>query len=231
MAKTFDTMKNNVANMCLDTSTQFKTLVGVWINDAYQDANRRFYWSDTIETNYTFESTLVSSGKYTLPTDFNREIKLVNIATGKEIECWDVRRWWQERGEEFDKDILQTGTPDKYIILREEGKLQLDPVPVTSETYQFVYQKTVADLSLSTDVSLISQLDTYLEKYATGQGFAYYKQYDKADWWLSKAEMELIKISGFHNSTIEQRYKRYLGRSKNYRWLRRLVGGNSYDSI
>jgi hypothetical protein len=230
MAKTFTIMKDEVASMCLDTTTTFKTLAGGWINDALQDAKRRFYWQDSIENNYTFES-VVGTSKYTYPTDFLREYKLTNIATGKEIECWDVRRWWKERGGNYQNDALDSGTPDKYIILREEGKIQLDPKPVAAETYQFVYQKEITDLANDSDVSAITQLDSYLIWRATGMGFAYYKQYDKADWWMQKAEMELVKISGFHNSTIEQEYKRYPGRTKSYRWLRRLVGGNSYDSI
>jgi len=220
-------MKDEVANMCLDTSSAFKTLAGGWINDALNDAKRRFYWMDSLETNYTFEST---AGKISLPADFLREVKLTNIATGKEIDCWDVRKWWKERGGNYNADALSTGTPDKYIILREEGKLQLDPAPIASETYQFVYQKDITDLSGASDVSPITQLDSYLVWRAIGMGFAYYKQYDKTDWWMAKAEMELVKISGFHNSTIEQQYGRRPERKKSS-FFHRFARGESYDSI
>jgi hypothetical protein len=227
MSKTFTVMKDEVANMCLDTTSNFKTLAGGWLNDSMHDANRRFYWLDMIETNYTFES---SAAKIALVGDFLRELKLTNIATGKEIECWDIRKWWKERGGNYNADSLASGTPDKYIILREEGKIQLDPTPLVTETYQLVYQKAATDLSGASDTCPITQLDSYLVWRATGMGFAYYKQYDKADWWLQKAEMELVKISGFHNLTIEQSYKRYPARKRS-NWLHRMVAGESYDSI
>ena len=55
--KTFATMKTNVGNILHD-SVGMVSLIGVWLNDAYQDAWRRGLWTDIIDENFTFESVV-----------------------------------------------------------------------------------------------------------------------------------------------------------------------------
>lgn len=53
-SKGFSTMQTNIGNMVKDTSSAFATIVGVWINDAYQDAWRRAMWTDLVDEDFTF---------------------------------------------------------------------------------------------------------------------------------------------------------------------------------
>lgn len=232
MAKDFNTMKSEVGAMCLDTTASFLLLAGGWINDAYEDANRRFFWQEMIVNDYTFPS-VVGTASYDFPTTHTllRPIKMFNITDGKEIEKKDLRKWYQERGESYSNSTLTNGVPCRYYFDEEQSKIVLDPPPNAVKTYKFVYQKDVTALSAATDTTEITKIETYLVQYAISKGFAYYKQYDKSDWWNQKAEMELLKISGFKNAGIEETYKRYPSRNKRYNYGRRLMGDSSYDSI
>jgi hypothetical protein len=232
MSKTFTVMKDDVANMILDTSSAFKTLAGGWINDAYEDANQRFYWQEMMVNDFTFAS-VIGTSSYSYPSTHTmlRPIKMFNITDGKEIQKWDLRKWWQERGHDYDTAVLQNGTPDKYVLDEEQSKIVLDPPPDAVKTYKLVYQKNVTALSGASDTTEITRIEPFLVQTAIAKGFAYYKQYDKADWWTQKAEMELIKISGAKNSTLEEVYQRYPSRNQAYRPGRRLLGDTSYDQI
>jgi hypothetical protein len=46
MNKSFSTIKTNVGNMVQDTSVTFSSLIGVWINNKYQDVVQRYDWED-----------------------------------------------------------------------------------------------------------------------------------------------------------------------------------------
>lgn len=232
--KTFTVMKTQVGNLVNDTSSAFLTLVGQFLNDAYYDANRRAYWPEMIVTDFTFAS-VVGTSLYSMPSStgtFLREIKMINVTDGKELECWDIRKWYQERGEDYNASSLTNGVPEKYILLHEQSKIQLDPPANAVKTYAFIYQKEITEMSADANTPEIRQISQYLVYKAASDAFSYYKQYGKADWWLQKAEFELSKVISFTNVSIDQIYKHYPNKRLNFsRRFGHLIGDSSYDSV
>ena len=193
MAKTFVIMKANVGRICGISDSTFLTNAGVWINDAYQDAHKRFLWPSLVDDDYTFES-VVDQSEYALPSDFEEEIFVGDIATAQRLKRFTEQSWWDARIDNYNADALTSGKPVRYVILYESSKIKLDPPPDKAETYAMPYKKTVTDMSADANTSAIRGLDLYLETYAISQGFAYKGEFQKADWYANKAEFELSKI-------------------------------------
>lgn len=228
MSKTLTVMQAYVGSMCNDTSSAFYSLTTGWLNDAQRDAGRRHLWSCLIDDDYTFP-TVAAQQLYNTPTRFDREIFVVNVTLGTTLTRKNIRNWWVDRGADYSSGTLQGGDPDTYVVTPEASKIKLDPTPTRVATIAFPYQLTVVDLSGSTDVPSITNIETYLERYAISMGHAYYKKYDKADWWMQKAEIELAKLVSAEQNKINQIFMRYpMNRDKS---ATRLTGNRSYDSL
>lgn len=214
-AKTFSTMKTNVGNMVGDTSTSTASLIGVWLNDAYQDAWRRSMWMDVVDEDKTFTST-ADKADYSLNTDmsitdFGEELLIADITNGHLLTRWSAKDWWEKRASAYDSGSLDSGNPKRYIYLPEAGNVRLDPPPDTgSETYAIPYKKTVSDMSATSDTPTIPSLSIYLERYATSMVLAYKNQYQKSQYWLQLAEAELRKLIKEEKVKINQMYQRKL---------------------
>lgn len=228
MAKTLTVMQSYVGNMCNDTSSSFYSLITIWLNDAQRDASRRFLWSVLIDDDYTFP-TVIAQQLYNTPTRFDRELFAQNITTGQPLYRKNIRNWWSTRGKDYSSGSLQGGDPTTYVVTPEASKIKLDPTPVSVHTIAFPYQKTPVDLSASSDTATITDIDTYLERYAISMGHAYYKKYDKADWWMQKAEIELAKLVSHEKNQINQIFNRYPQNRDSS--LHRFTGNRSYDSL
>lgn len=232
--KTYSTMQTNVGNMIQDTSNSTTTLIKVWLNDGYQDAWRRGYWSDLIDDDFTFES-VADQSEYSFSTDlsitdFGKEIFVADIANGHILQRFTIKDWWQERANDYNGDSLDSGNPVRYVILPESGKIKLDPPPDTAETYAMPYQKEVSNMSDDSDTPAITTISTYLEMYAISMGLAYKKQYSKSTWWSNRAEFELKKLIKQENVNLNQVYQRKLS-NYNVGKIKRLLGDMSYDTI
>ena len=152
--KTLSTMKTNTGNMVQDTSTTFAAILEVFINDKYRDIWRRIMWSAIIDDDYTFE-TIADQANYDLPSNFEEELFLQNVNTGAAPPTRKtVNEWWRDRGERFSSDALTSGTPNNYVVLKEEinssgqpyGVIKLDPPPDTAETWAMPYKRRHTDL-------------------------------------------------------------------------------------
>lgn len=229
MAKTFSQLKTNVGNMLQDTSGATATLIGVWINNAYQDAWARCMWTDLIDDNFTFES-VVDQAEYSLESDFGEEVACVDIANGHRLKRIQIKEWWDKYANKYNNDSLDSGNPIRYIILEESNKIKLDPPPDTAETYAFPYKKTITSLSADSDTSAIRDLDMYLEYYAIGMGFAYKRKFAVSTEWNNRAEFELAKRVKQEKIKINQRYQIVPAGNAMTR-IFRLLGDQSYDSI
>ncbi len=228
MSKTFSAMQTNVGNMIRDTSSTTAVLIGVWLNDAYQDAWKRTLWSDVIDDDYTFES-VVDQAEYSLESDFGEEVAVVDIANGHILIRKTIQNWWSEYSTKYSGDSLDSGNPQRYIILPESSTVKLDPPPDTAETYAMPYKKTVTDLS-DTDTSLISNLDAYLEYKAISLGFAYKRKFNTSDSWLNKAEFELQKRIKQEEIKLNQKYQ-FVPSGRRVSGIFRLMGNKSYDQL
>jgi hypothetical protein len=151
--KTFASMRTNVGNIVGDTSTALNTIIGGWVNDAYNDIWRRFNWSDTINNDKTI--TLVSgTASYDLPLDFETEINCVDITDGFLLRRYTERAWWQERGTAYSGGTITNGTSSRYVILREKvnssgsgfGVVIFDPTPDNTHTIAFPYKRKCQNL-------------------------------------------------------------------------------------
>jgi len=225
MSKTFAVMKTNVTNFVQDTSSNMKTLAGVFINDAYQSVARRNLFESIIDHDYTFD-TVISQSEYSLPSDFEEELFLANIATGCKLVRYTQKDWWEKRYSAYLNDSITAGTPDRYMILYDQDKLKIDPAPTKAETYAMPYKKRVTDLSGDSDVCTIKDIEMYLEAYAISMAFSYQKQFQKADYWMNKAEFELNNLIESQNSRNNQ-YGRILGASYDIN-NSEVNGANSY---
>ena len=232
MAKTFLVMKTNVGNLVHDTSSDMLTKIGVWINDAYQDAWRRFLWEDLIaeiEFDSTKDKQDYSIATDVKATDFGKDLYLTNVTDGKPLRRYKQRDWWRERSRDFGGGDLDSGSPSRYVIINNDT-LRLDPPPDAVKTYNLLYQKTVADLAADANTPAIKSISTYLEKNATSFALAYKNQYSKANWWANTAEAEFQKLVREENKKVNQIYQRRLY-SYGIPRIRRLLGDKSYDTV
>jgi hypothetical protein len=222
-------MYGNVGTLIQDTSTAMATIIKIYLNDAYTDISRRVMWSALIDDNYTFES-VANQAEYTLPIDFDEELFVANVAEGFSLTRYTEGKWWDERNTAFASDSISSGTPSRYVILEETGKLKLDPPPLVAETYGMPYKKCVTLLSGDSDVVVIRDIERIMETYAIGQSWAYKRQFVKADWFLHRYEYELRKRIGEERSKINQMYQ-FISKTYRLKGITRLTGDLSYDSI
>jgi hypothetical protein len=285
--KTLSDMKTNVGNLVQDTSTAFKGLIGVWLNDKYEDIWRRGLWSAIIDDDYTFEG-VDTQANYDLPADFEEELFVANVATGEMLKRWRIGPWWQERYSSFSADAIAKGTPSRYVVLKEVinssgkalGVLKLDPPASVAETYGMPYKRKFTELLGTTDTCttdtelkviasaatfltdkvqpgmrvhnttdntyglvasvdsetqltmdtdlcpdgdesitvnnevLIPNIETIMELGATGEAWAYKRNFPKANYYLNRYEIELRRRLGQERTHINQRYQMI---SQNYR--------------
>jgi hypothetical protein len=229
MSKTFATMKTNIGNMVQDKSTTFATLIGVWINDRYQEIARRYAWSALIDNDYTF-NTAASTAEYNFPTAFEQEIFVANITDGEMLIRYDEQGWWRERYGAYNAGVITGGSPRRYIILRESSKIRLDPTPDAIKTIAFPYKKTITALSGNTDTVLIPDIEVAIEYGAIGDALAYKKQYQKADYYFQRFEDALVKRAGQDKAQKNLMYQR-ISQSFQIPKIGRLTGESSYDTI
>lgn len=232
MAKTYATMKANVRNNVQNAASA--AIIGVFLNDRYRDIERRCAWSALIDDNKTFTAT-IDQAEYSISsdlsiTDFEEELFVANVTQGYELERYTEGKWWKERNSAYQDGSITSGTPTRYVIIREAGKIKLDPPPNVADTYAIPYKKFVTDLSADADTTSILDIEWIMELGATGDAWAYDRQFPKADWFLQRYELELRRRIGQERSAVNQKYQRI---SEAYRvaGIRRLTGNVSYDSL
>lgn len=207
MAKDFSTMKAEVGKFVTDTSTNFSALISTWLNEKYVDVSRRHKWSALIDFSHTV-TLVVGQTNYTLPTDFDVEIYCADITCGYEIPRMDEANWFAERGSAYSGGSISSGEPERYVILREQDDLFIDPPPSVTHTLAFPYRKSVTALSGDTDTVVIKDIETALIYGAIAEALAYKRQYAKADYYFQKYEEEVAKRIGQERSQINQMHQR-----------------------
>jgi len=153
MGKTFSQQKTNVGSQVQDTSSALATKIGVWLNDKYRDIWRRVAWPAVTDDDYTFES-VTSQVNYDLPSDFEEELFMANIAQGYALKRQIQGARWRDRTSAYQADSIPNGTPHSYDILPEVinssgvplGVIRLDPPPAVAETYAMPYKRRHVDL-------------------------------------------------------------------------------------
>jgi hypothetical protein len=230
MSKTFEVMKTNVGNMCgPDTSAEFATLIGVWLNDKYLDIARRIMWSALIDNDYT-DATEVGVSEYALPTAFEEELFVADITDGFYLKRYTEGLWWQERATAYQGGAIQGGTASRYVILREADKLKLDPTPNVIHTIAMPYKKSITALAADASTVVIKDIEYIMELGAVALGQAYKKQFAKAGAYSQLYEAELAKRIGQEKSPINQSFQFIPGRADSSA-IMPMTGWASYDSL
>lgn len=229
MAKQYSDMITKVGKFILDTSTPMASLIGDWLNDYYRDIARRSSWSSLINFDYTFP-TIIGTGTYAYPADFEQEIFLANITDGTLLTCYNEGTWFRERYNQYTSGTLQRGTSTNYIVLREAEDIFLDPVPDAVKTMGMPYKKTITDLSGDTDTVDIPDIERIMEYGAISEGLAFKKQYQKSSFYLQRYEDELMKRIAQDKARRNMAFQR-ISQSYSIRPNGRLLGDASYDTI
>lgn len=227
MARDFSTMKTRVGTFIIDTSSSFATIIGYFINDKYRDVSKRSAWSALVDDNYTF-ATVASTAEYDLESDFDEEIFVANVTDGEEIKRYNEGGWWKERYSAYTSGSIEGGTnPLRYVILRESGKIKLDPTPSAIKTIAMPYKKLVTELSGATDTCIIHDIENIIEYGAIAEAYAYKRQFAKADYYFQKYEEELGKRISREKASYNMLHQRI---SENYGVAapKRLLGNSSY---
>jgi hypothetical protein len=226
MARGFTTMQSRVGAFVLDTSAAFATIIGYFINDRYRDISKRTAWSVLIKDDYTFD-TVANQVLYDLETDFDEALFMANIEDGEEIVQSNEGNWWKENAGAYQGDsIASESTPTRYVILREQGKLKLDPSPSAIKTIAFPYKILVTDLS-STTAPSIHDIESIIEYGAISDAFAYKRQLAKADYYNQKFEYELSKRIAREKAPYNMLHQ-FIPASNKTSMPKRLLGDDSY---
>ncbi len=230
MAKTFSAMKTNVGNQVQDTSTGFATIIGRYLNDKYRDIASRMMWSALIDDDYTV-TTVADQAAYTLETDFDEELFVANITSGQKLARMSEGTWWRERHGAYSSGSIPSGTPARYKVQHEASKLYLDPAPDTAnETIAVPYNKKITELSGDSDAVVIRDIEIMMEYGAIGEAWAYKRQFQKANFYLNRYEIEVRRRVGQERSKINNKYQFV----PDMLWNgtpRPMTGWNSYDSV
>lgn len=125
--RNFGTMKTKVGNNVQDTSTNFLTLIGGWLNDRLIEVMRRANYTGT--SRYDF--TITATGEDTvLPDDFNDCVSLIDKTNKQRLTQIDFQQWTSGDVSSIDT----AGTSVNYIIFYDVVNTQ----PTSASTISFV---------------------------------------------------------------------------------------------
>lgn len=180
MASVFTTIQTNVSNNVQDTSTEMKTLIGVYINNRYRDILRRTNWE---AVNFTYSiNTVAGQALYTLPSDFKKEIYVYNSTNTEELG----RITLQEYVSNYRTDNVTNDVPESYMVIdqvaattNERYKL-LKLVNTPASVYSLEIPYSIEPTDLSGSVYPIIPCEQALEYGATADAQRFKRQYAKA---------------------------------------------------
>jgi len=206
MSLSYSTLKTNVGNRVIDTSTAFATIIGTFINHRYKDILRRINWN-SLNPDYaltaTSASTVPSASTYTLPSDFGKEMYVLNTGTNDLIPRVELDRLAIEQT----TYLQSTGTIESYDVFETKDstaasaeasaarikRIRFWRAPSTDNHFTIPYIMYPADLSADTD-ELVIECETAVEYGATADAWLYKRQFAKAQQFEALYERELQNL-------------------------------------
>lgn len=190
MAKTFSTMKTNVGNNVQDTSSEFATIIGNYLNNRYKQIRQRAN-IQIINDTYSF-STVAGTANYTLPSTFGKELYVRDSTNKINLPFISI----QELADKYTDTLTSSGTPQRYSIYENFSNptrvklMKLHLVPSSVVTIEAPHIIEPADLSAESDIAMVD-CDDAIELGATADAWAYKRQFAKASYYEGLFEKSL----------------------------------------
>lgn len=150
--KNFGTMKTKVGNSVQDTSANFKTLVGQYLNDRYRQVLQR---SNHIQTS-TIDYQITATGgveDIALPVDFKDMVKLLDKTNKRTLTQIDPQEWMVK----FKDSIDTAGLMENYTIFEDVVREQPSAASVIT-----VVSSSAADITQTVQIrGVVGDSETY----------------------------------------------------------------------
>lgn len=157
--KNFGTMKTKVGNAVQDTSSNFKTLVGQYLNDRYRQVLQR---SNHIQTS-TVDYQIAATGgveDIVLPVDFKDMVKLLDKTNKRTLSQLDLQEWMVK----FKDSIDTAGLCENYTIFEDVVREQPTAASVIT-----VVSTSAADTTQTVQIrGVVGNAETYESITLTG---------------------------------------------------------------
>lgn len=186
MSINFGVLKTNVGNRTGDTSTDFATIIGSYINQRYKDVLQRSNWT-MIDDDYSITATSAAAA-YQLPDNFGKELYVYNEDTAKDIPFMSIEKLEQE----YASNLGSSGDVSYYSIFETMDstaasasrikKIKFYKKPSGDITFTVPYTLYPADLSADSD-ELVLNCETAVEYGATSDALMYKRQFAKAQYY------------------------------------------------
>jgi hypothetical protein len=193
MAKSFSTMKTNVGNNVQDTSAEFATIIGTYLNNRYKAIRKRANFN-IINDTYSF-STVAGTANYTLPSTFGKELYVRDATNKTNLSYISI----QDLVQNNTTTLTSGGTATKYSIYENFSNptrvklMKLHLVPNSVVTIEAPHIIEPADLSAESDVAMFD-CDDAIELGATADAWAYKRQFAKSSYFEGLFEKALQTI-------------------------------------
>lgn len=174
MARSFLTMKENVADDIQDESAAMKTRIGRYLNWRYMQVFRTINW-DVITDDYEISVT-AGTQDYTLPSNFKSEVYVLD----KDNELELSRVSLQQLTRFYSDSLTDTGDVKRYAVWENDSgdkTLRLHPIPDSDITVACPYIVKPAEMSADTDTPLLVGVEDLLECGARADAHQYKRRY------------------------------------------------------
>ena len=116
--KTFSSLKSNVGSFVQDTSSAFGTLIGIWVNNRYQDIINSYDW-EQLYHNQTYNST-ANQSSYPMDENTDRLIFVKDRTNESYVEVITEQDFLNN----YYDDLDTTGQPEVCYLVSEPVRTQ-----------------------------------------------------------------------------------------------------------
>lgn len=179
MSRNFGEIKTNVGNNVQDTTATFLTILGTYINDAYEEVLERVNW-DAIDEDYTVTTT-AGTADYALPSDFGSELYVYDQTNLQDVPFITM----QELETNYPSTLATGAIPERYSIYSKvyAGSrytyIKFHQIPTSTIVYKVPYIIGYTALSADSDNFVIS-CERAVTLKATADAWRYKRQFGKA---------------------------------------------------
>jgi hypothetical protein len=178
--KTFGTIKTNVGNNVMDTSTAFAAILGNYVHNRYFDVLRRTNWH-AIDEDYSF-SLSAAATMVTLPSDFGKEVAVYDTTNKIELNYISLNDLYSTFPDEIDK----SGDVSHYSIVETVNSSNqrykyFKPYKIPTDALTVKMPYSILPTTLASDGALmVIPCEDIVEIGTTADAWRYKRQFAKA---------------------------------------------------